>query len=93
MYLADFINLDDVGVLQAGDHLGLAAEAAALLLGGIGVGEEHLQRHHPIEADLPGQVDHPHAAPAQLADDLVAGNGRKPIGRRGRGGTVRDRRR
>ena len=35
------------------------------------LGGEHLQGHRPIEADLPRLIDDPHAAAAQLADQLV----------------------
>jgi hypothetical protein len=72
--LADLIDLDDVGVLQAGDGVGLGQEAGAPLGASVGAGEHHLQRHQAFGAELSGLVDHTHAAAAQLFQDLVAGH-------------------
>jgi hypothetical protein len=76
--LADVVNLDDVGVLQAGDRRGLGAKAGQALRAGLGPGQHHLQRHGAIEAELPGLVDHAHAAASQLPQDLVARH-RRPV--------------
>ena len=73
--LADVVDLHDVGVLQAGDGLGLGQEADGGLGAGMGAGQDHLQGAGAVQADLPGPVDDPHAAAAQLAQDLVAGDG------------------
>ena len=73
--LADVVDLDDVGVLQAGDGLGLGQEAGDGLGAGMGPGQDHLERAGTVQADLPGPVDDAHAAAAQLAQDLVAGDG------------------
>ncbi len=46
--VADRVDLDDVGMLKAGDRLGLGQEPG--LLGGRGVRprQDHLKRHHPV---------------------------------------------
>jgi hypothetical protein len=60
-------------VQQASDRQGLALEALPHGSAGVGAGQDHLQRHHPVEGFLPGPVDDTHAAPAQFALDFVAG--------------------
>src|SRR5262249_24411118 len=50
-----------------------------------GGGVDHLQGDDPAGADLPGLVDDPHAALAEDAEDLVAGNLRRRRGRAGGG--------
>ena len=52
----------------------------------LGPAQDHLQRHHPAAGHLPGLVDHPHAAAAQGAEDLVAGDDRQPRRARALGG-------
>ena len=53
---------------------------------GVGAGQDHLQGAGAVQADLPGPVDDPHAAAAELALDLVAGDGRRgAVGRWGVG--------
>ena len=68
-------DLDDVGVLEPGDRLGLGEEAGGGLGRGVGAGQDHLQGAGAVEPDLAGLVDDAHAAAAQLAQDLVAGDG------------------
>ena len=46
-------------------------EPAQLVVAGQQAGLDHLERHGPVERDLPGLVDDAHAAAAQLAADLV----------------------
>src|SRR5580704_1179196 len=66
-------------MLQMGDGLGFDAETGQRLRAGEAAGEDHFEGAKAIEARLPRLVDHPHAAPAQLAEDLVAGHlGRQP---------------
>ena len=53
---------------------------------GQGAGVQHLQGDLALQLGLPGTVDDPHAAPAQHAQDLVAGDlgiGRGPVRRLG----------
>ena len=45
---------------------------------GVVPGLDHLEGDQPIERELPGLVHHAHPAPAQLAEDPVAGNLRAP---------------
>ena len=83
--LADVVNLDDVGMLQAGEHRGLRAKAGQVLRAGLDPGQDHLQRHGAIETELPGLVDDAHAAAAEHPQDLVAGDlgqGLRPLVRR-----------
>ena len=82
--LADVEDLDDVGVLELGDGLGLGQEAGGGLAAGVPAGQDHLQGDGAVESDLAGPVDDPHAAAAQLALDPVAGDDRH--GLRGRVG-------
>ena len=74
--LADIVDLDDVGMLQASDRRGLGAKAGQVLRAGLDPGQDHLQRHGAIETELPGLVDDAHAASSQLPQDLVARHGR-----------------
>ena len=83
--LADVVNLDDVGMLQAGERRGLRAEAGQVLRAGLEPGQDHLQRHGAIEAELPGLVHDAHTAAAEQPQDLVAGDlgqGLRPLVRR-----------
>ena len=41
--LADLVDLHDVGMLQAGDGLGLGAEAGQFRAAGVAAGQDHLQ--------------------------------------------------
>ena len=70
--LAPVVDGHDVGVVQVGRGLGLAAEALdeRRVLGVLG--EQHLDRHRPVEQQVAGQVDVGHAAAGQLAMQLVA---------------------
>ena len=88
--LADVIDLDDVGMPQAGHGLGFLAKALELLRPRVRPGQDHLQGHEPIEPDLPGLVDDTHAAAAELAEDLVIGDHRR-LARHGPAGLARGR--
>ena len=50
---------------------------AQLVRPGVAAGQDHLQGHDPVQLQVPRLVDDAHAAPAQLAQDLVAGDGRR----------------
>ncbi len=80
--LADLVNLDDAGVVQAGHRLRLGLEARPVHLPGQAAREDHLERHRALQAELAGLVDDAHAAPPQFLQQLVAGHVRP----RGRGG-------
>ena len=61
--LADFVDLDDVRVGQAGQRLGLAQQAG--VVGGV----QQLDRHASLEALVVGRIDHAHPALAEPAED------------------------
>jgi hypothetical protein len=69
--LADLEDRHDVRVVQQRDRLGLVLEPSQFVIAGQDVGPEHLEGDGPIEADLAGAVDDPHAAAAHLLDQLV----------------------
>ena len=70
--LVDVEDLDDVGVLELGDGLGLGQEPGGGLGAGVLAGQDHLQGDGAVESDLAGLVDDAHAAAAEFAQDLVA---------------------
>ena len=68
---ADPVDGDDVRVFELGRGAGFALESLHEL-GVEGQGKrQHLYRHFPLELPVLGPIDHGHAAPAQLLDDLV----------------------
>ena len=85
LVFADFVHLDDVGVPHARRRLGLDAEAGAFLRAGQGAVANQFEGDQPLRFRLAGLVDDPHAAAAQLLQDLVAGDTR-PLRRCSRGG-------
>jgi hypothetical protein len=88
LMLADLEYLHDIGMLQAGNRLGLRAEARqGLRVSGRPWGD-HLERHQAAELALARLVDDAHAAPAQFLQDFVTGNV-EPGDLRGRCRTVR----
>ncbi len=85
MPFTDVENLNDVGMLKAGDGLGLGSEAGTVFLVGELAAQEHLQRHDTLELRVPRPIDNAHAAAAQLAQDLIRpdlGGQRRWFGRR-----------
>ncbi len=58
-------------VVEQRDRLGLVLEPSQLVVRGQCGRPDHLERDRPVEADLAGLVDDPHAAAADLADQLV----------------------
>ena len=73
--LADLVDLHDMGMLEAGDRLRLAPEAVELSGRGVGTREQHLEGDQAVQPELPGLVDDPHSAPAQLGEDFIAFGG------------------
>jgi hypothetical protein len=69
------VGLDDIGMNQIGDQLGLADEVIdELLIIGVALADD-LDRHPLYEiarAVLLGLIDNPHAALKNFADDFVA---------------------
>jgi hypothetical protein len=88
---ADVVDLDDVGVLKAGDGLGLFQEPRQGAGVGVIAGQDHLERDNPSQVDLAGLVNDPHAPAPQFLEDLEAWDGR-PTDRSRRAGRVRTRR-
>ena len=72
---ADFVNLNDIGMLEAGDGLGFGAESGTLLGAGVDAGPEHLQGDRSLQAQVPGLVDDADSAAAALLQDFVARGG------------------
>ena len=64
-----------LGCWRSGDGLRLGQEAKGGLDAGMGAAQDHLQDAGAIQEDLSGAVDDAHAAAAQLAQDLIAGDG------------------
>ena len=69
-------DLHDVRVLQPGDGLGLGQKAGVWLRHWRALRQDHLEGAWTVEAHLPRAIDDAHAASAQLAQNLVAGNRR-----------------
>jgi hypothetical protein len=69
---SDVVDLHDVGVLEAGDGLGLGQEKDDRLVVGIGTRQDHFQHTGAVQQEFPRLVDDSHATPTQLAQDLVA---------------------
>ena len=61
----------DVGVVDAGGDLDLALEAGQRLLVAPHLGQQQLHRDAPLRPDVARLPHLPHAARAQLADELV----------------------
>jgi hypothetical protein len=83
------MDLDDVGVLEAGDRLGLLAEAGQGLGIGAAIGMDPLGGDQPVEAMLAGLVHLAHAAGAQPLQQLVIPQARRrsaPVRRPAGGG-------
>jgi hypothetical protein len=72
--LANVVDLDNVGVPEAGDGLGLRVESRQGDRAGVGTGQDHLKRHQTIQVHLAGLVNDAHSAPACLLEDLEAGD-------------------
>ncbi len=93
--VADFVDVHDVGVLQPGGRLGLAAEPRQVLRRGVLPCQNHLEGDDAVQALLAGAIHHAHAPPAQHAQDFVPGDapghrgnvpGRREGGGEGEGG-------
>jgi hypothetical protein len=68
--LADFVDGDDVGMVEGGNGPGLLHEAPGALGIGHERGTQQLDGHRPPEAAVAGSVEHAHAAFAELVQDL-----------------------
>ncbi len=68
---------DQVDVVQAAYGLDFARKSLQGLTVGGPIGPQHLQRHQPLQSPVPGLVDHAHAAPTQLLNDLIIAQERR----------------
>ena len=75
--LADFVDLEDIGVLQPGGGFGFGQKAGHLIGGGEAAGPDHLEGDGALEGQVQGLVNDAHAATAQQALDQVAGDDRR----------------
>ena len=67
--LADFIEGDDVGVIEGRDDLGLGAKPSVEHFGGTCDARVNgFERHDAIESLVPGFVDDPHSASGDLVE-------------------------
>ena len=74
VHLADVVNLDDVGVAELGDGLGLDPEAGEVVGAGLAAAPDHLDGDQAVQAHLPGLVDDAHPPSTELLQELVAGD-------------------
>ena len=71
LVLAQRIDMDDVHVAERGDRPCLVQEALTQRGDGLSLAVEALDRHKTPEAAVAGEIDHAHAAVADLAVDRV----------------------
>ena len=76
--LAFLVDLDDVRMPETGDKFRLTIETSAFLLPRMLAGQEHLQGDDTVEIDLPGLLDHSHAAMTKFFEFLVIPLHHKP---------------
>jgi len=70
--VADFIDLHDMGIGEAGSGFDFGAEAGELL--GVGAsGADHFDRDEALEGGLAGQIDDSHTAAAEDFKEFEAG--------------------
>jgi hypothetical protein len=65
-YLADVEDRHNVGVMQARRRLRLAQKAFKMIGLAQAFGRQHLQCDAPVECQVDGLINNPHAAPAEL---------------------------
>ena len=75
--VADLEDRDDPRMVEPGGGLRLAAEAGQIGLRGELAAKEHLHRDGAPQAPLPGPVDDPHAAAADLLEEVVVAERRR----------------
>ena len=71
--LADFVDGDDVRMIQRGGGFRFGAEAMDLGSRGKPAGADHFQRHGAMEAELPREIHDAHAALGDLPQHFVVG--------------------
>ena len=89
------VGLDDVRMGQGSHSLGLNLKSGPFLRTGVEARADHLEGDRPVQTNLPGPVDHAHAARREFVLNHIAGNGRPirdgPANGRGRRGHHRQR--
>ena len=86
---ADFVNGDDVRVLQAGRRRSFRAESLHKLRTGERTKQQHFHRHDAIQAQMPRAINNAHAAPRDFFEQFViAERARQRQPRRGGRGSV-----
>ena len=78
--LADVVDLDDVGMAQPRDRLGLDPEAEEMVGSRLAPPTDHLQGDQAVQPAVPRLVHDTHPALAQPLEDVVAADDR-PLGR------------
>src|SRR5579863_1371661 len=73
--LANVVNRADVGVIQTGSGLGLAAEAAEQMLVGGNVVGKKFESNKAAQASVLGLENHPHPAAAEFFNHPVMRDG------------------
>ena len=86
---ADFVDGDDVGMLQRRGGHGLGAETLHRLRRRVRPEQEQLESDDPIQALLAGLIDHAHAAVPNLLQQLVVSESAELRKARRRGGSGR----
>ena len=71
----DFINRNDVGMIQGGCGLGFSGETRAAARVGRIFGLQYFERGQTIQLEVAGAVNHAHASFAQFFQDLEVRNG------------------
>src|SRR5438270_13861886 len=70
---ADFMDLNNVGMLEACDRLRLIAKASQLLRSGVGAREDHLEGDQTVQTCLPRFINDTHAPAAEFSQNLKPG--------------------
>ena len=68
--VAEFVNCDDVGMIQPGQRTRLAVETLGEVYALCVVRRQNLQRHDAVERWLPRLIHRPHAARAERPEDF-----------------------
>jgi hypothetical protein len=68
----DGVDVNDVGMVESGESLGLALEAGQPVGVRGEVGRQDLERHLAVQGRIPGPIHLSHATRPELVEDLVA---------------------
>ena len=71
LVIADGVHRHDVRMIELGRRARLRPKAGDIQRRGRCRVEQDLERHDSPQAELPGTIDHPHAAPAELFQQLA----------------------